>query len=615
MTAWMRVTGESGGPEAACKASSGRLTAIWGVKTMGKSATHAPAIPDVLEDPILDKGTAFTETERDTLGLTGRLPSAVLTLDQQALRAYQQMLRQDDDLAKNVYMEQLHDRNEVLYYRVLADHLAELLPVVYDPVIGDAIEHYSHEYRRPRGLYLSIDRPDDMDKAFASLGLGPEDVDLVVCSDAEEILGIGDWGVAGSMISVGKLAVYTAAAGIDPRRVVPVSLDVGTNNEGLLNDPLYLGNRHARVRGADYDAFIKKYLQTASTRFPNALLHFEDFGAENARRILVKYRDQFRIFNDDMQGTGVIVLAGLFSALKVAGTRWRDQRVVVFGGGTAGIGIADQIHDQMVRDGLDPGQATRQIWIVDLPGLLTDDMTDGMLDYQRPYVRPAAEAADWEKVPVQIDPAAAVRWPEMAALQQARARSGIVGLQTVAEQAKPSILIGTSTTHGAFTKEVVEAMSAGVSRPVIFPISNPTSQIEAMPADMITWSKGQALIATGLPIAPFEYDGVTYYFGEANNALVYPGLGLGTIVSRASKVTDGMLHAAAEAVAGQVDVAEPGAALLPAVENLRASSATSAIAVAKAAAADGVATAKTGNLVQAVEDAMWQPVYANGAMQ
>jgi malate dehydrogenase (oxaloacetate-decarboxylating) len=586
-----------------------------GVKIMTKSATHAPAIPDVLEDPILDKGTAFTETERDTLGLTGRLPSAVLTLDQQALRAYQQMLRQDDDLAKNVYMEQLHDRNEVLYYRVLADHLAELLPVVYDPVIGDAIEHYSHEYRRPRGLYLSIDRPDDMDKAFASLGLGPEDVDLVVCSDAEEILGIGDWGVAGSMISVGKLAVYTAAAGIDPRRVVPVSLDVGTNNEGLLNDPLYLGNRHARVRGADYDAFIKKYLQTASARFPNALLHFEDFGAENARRILVKYRDQFRIFNDDMQGTGVIVLAGLFSALKVAGTRWRDQRVVVFGGGTAGIGIADQIHDQMVRDGLDPGQATRQIWIVDLPGLLTDDMTDGMLDYQRPYARSAAEAADWNKSPVQIDPAAAVRWPEMAALQQARASSGIVGLQTVVEQVKPSILIGTSTTHGAFTKEVVEAVSAGVSRPVIFPISNPTSQIEAMPADMITWSRGRALIATGLPIAPFEYDGVTYYFGEANNALVYPGLGLGTIVSRASKVTDGMLHAAAEAVAGQVDVAEPGAALLPAVENLRASSATSAIAVAKAAAADGVATAKTGNLVQAVEDAMWQPVYANGTAQ
>ena len=581
---------------------------------MHTSAGPAPAIPHVLEDPIQDRGTAFTEEERDALGLTGRLPSAVLTLEQQARRAYQQMRRQGDDLAKNIYMEQLHDRNEVLYYRVLADHLAELLPVVYDPVIGDAIERYSHEYRRPRGLYLSIDRSDDMDKAFASLGLGPDGVDLIVCSDAEEILGIGDWGVAGSMIAVGKLAVYTAAAGIDPRRVIPVSLDVGTNNEALLNDPLYLGNRHARVRGGGYDAFIKKYLQTASSRFPNALLHFEDFGADNARRILVTYRDKYRLFNDDMQGTGVIAMAGLYSALKVTGTRWRDQRVVVFGGGTAGIGIADQIHAQIVRDGLDPAQATRQIWVVDLPGLLTDDMINGMLDYQRPYVRPVAEAADWAKSPAAIDPAAAVRWPEMAALQQARADSGIIGLQTVVENVQPTILIGTSTAHGAFTKDVVEAMSAGVSRPVIFPLSNPTSKIEAMPADIITWSKGRALIATGLPIGPFEYDGVTHQFGQANNALVYPGLGLGTIVSGASKVTDGMLHAAAEAVAGQVDVSEPGAALLPAVENLRASSATSAIAVVKAANADGVAgKKKIDNPVQAVQDTMWQPVYPDGA--
>src|ERR1700729_2615939 len=453
--------------------------------------TATAAVPGVLENPLLNQGVAFTQSEREALGLTGRLPAAVLTLEQQARRSYGQLHQQGSDLAKNVFMEQLHDRNEVLYYRVLADHLAELLPVVYDPVIGAAIERYSHEYRRPRGLYLSIDRPDDMDKAFDSLALGPEDVDLIVCSDAEEILGIGDWGVAGSMIAVGKLAVYTAAAGMDPRRVIPGLPGVGTNNEALLNDPLYLGNRHARVRGADYDAFVKKYLRTASARFPNALLHFEDFGAENARRILVTYRDQYRVFNDDMQGTGVIVMAGLISALKVTATPWRDQRVVVFGGGTAGIGIADQIHGQMVRDGLDPAQAARQIWIVDLPGLLTDDMTDGMLDYQRPYVRPAAEAADWGKSPVQIDPAASVRWPEMAALQQARASSGIVGLQTVVEQVKPTILIGTSTAHGAFTQGVVEAMSAGVSRPVIFPISNPTSQIEAMPADMITWSKGR----------------------------------------------------------------------------------------------------------------------------
>jgi malate dehydrogenase (oxaloacetate-decarboxylating) len=579
---------------------------------MGTRTEVSPAIPEILADPLRDRGMAFTAEEREALGLTGRLPSAVLTLDQQAQRAYKQLQRQGDDLAKNVYMEQLHDRNEVLYFRVLADHLSELLPVVYDPTVGDAIERFSHEYRRPRGIFLSIDRPDDIQKAFSTLGLGGGDVDLVACSDAEEILGIGDWGVGGIEIAVGKLAVYTAAAGIDPQRVVPVSLDVGTNNEGLLNDPLYLGNRHARVRGADYDAFIENYLQVVSSLYPNALLHFEDFGADNARRILVKYRDKYRIFNDDMQGTGAIVLAGLFGALKVSGTRWRDQRVVIFGGGTAGIGIADQIQNQMVRDGLELKQATSQVWVVDLPGLLTDDMLDGILSYQRPYVRPAAEVSGWPKSPVEIDPSAAVRWPEMAGLQQARADTGTIGLHTVIERVKPTVLIGASTAHGAFTKDVIEAMSASVDRPVIFPISNPTSKIEAIPADIITWSNGKALVATGLPIEPFEYSGVTYRFGQANNALVYPGLGLGTIVAGASKVTDGMLRAAAEAVAGQVDVSAPGAALLPAVENLRASSATTAVAVIKAATADGVATKKIENPVQAVQDAMWQPVYPDG---
>ena len=579
---------------------------------MSGGTARTPDTPSVLEDPMRNRGVAFSSSERDALGLTGRLPSAVLTLEQQALRAWQQLQRQGDDLAKNVYMEQLHDRDEVLYYRVLADHLTELLPVVYDPTVGNAIEQYSHEYRLPRGIFLSIDRPDDIEKAFGTLGLGPDDVDLIVCTDAEEILGIGDWGVGGIEISVGKLAVYTAAAGIDPRRVIPVSLDVGTDNEELLNDPQYLGNRHARVRGADYDAFIDKYLRTVSTLYPNALLHFEDFGAGNARRILLTYQDRYRIFNDDMQGTAAIVMAGLFNALKVNGTRWHDQRVVVFGGGTAGIGIADQVRDQMVRDGLDQSQAAGQIWIVDLPGLLTDDMSDGLLDYQRPYARPAAEVAGWATTPIQVDPSAATRWPQMAALQQARASAGIVGLQTVVEQVRPTILIGCSTAHGAFTRPVVKAMSAGVERPVIFPISNPTSQIEAMPADIIAWSAGQALVATGLPMEPADYGGVRYSFGQANNALIYPGLGLGTIVCGAAKVTAGMLLAAAEAVAGQVDVSEPGAALLPRVENLRASSATTAVAVSRAAAADGVAAYLPGNPVQAVHQSMWQPVYPDG---
>ena len=576
------------------------------------SMKRTPAVPGVLDDPMRNRGVAFTAAEREALGLTGRLPSGILTLDQQARRTYRQLQVQDGDLAKNVYMEQLHDRNEVLYFKVLLDHLAELLPVVYDPVVGDAIERYSHEYRRPRGIFLSIDRPGDIEAAFGTLGLRPGDVDLIVCSDAEEILGIGDWGVGGIQIAVGKLAVYTAAAGVDPRRVIPVSLDVGTDNEGLLNDPLYMGNRHARVRGQAYDAFIQKYLEVASRLFPGALLHFEDFGAGNARRILVTYRDRYRIFNDDMQGTGAVVMAGLFNALKVTGTRWPDQRVVILGGGTAGVGIADQIRDQMTRDGLEAGQATRQIWIVDLPGLLTEDMGKGLLDYQRPYARPTDEVSGWATTPVAVDPSAAIRWPEMAALRQARAASGIITLQTVVGQVKPTILVGASTAHGAFTQQVVEAMSAAVERPVIFPISNPTSQIEAMPTDIITWSRGRALVATGLPIAPMDYEGVTYSFGQANNALLYPGLGLGTIVSGASKVTDGMLLAAAEAVAGQVDVSAPGASLLPAVENLRASSATTAVAVVAAAIADGVATSKPDNPVQAVQDAMWQPVYQDG---
>src|SRR5215831_13454678 len=460
-----------------------------------RNSVRTSAEPAVLNDPLRNRGVAFTLAEREALGLTGRLPSGVLTLEEQARRAWLQLQRQPDDLSKNVYLEQLHDRNEVLYYKVLADHLAELLSIVYDPTVGDAIERYSHEYRRPRGIYLSIDRPDDVEAAFGSLGLGPGDVDLIVCSDAEEILGIGDWGVGGIQISVGTLAVYTAAAGVDPRRVIPVSLDVGTDNEGLLNDPLYLGNRHARVRGAAYDAFIEKYLETASSLFPGALLHFADFAAGNARRILLAYRDRYRIFNDDMQGTGAVVMAGLFNALKVTGARWRDQRVIILGGGTAGVGIADQIRAQMVRDGLDEAQAARRVWIVDLPGLLTDDMGDGLLDYQRPYARPAAEAAAWATTPVQVDPSAATRWPEMAALRQARAASGIITLETVVGQVKPTVLIGASTAHGAFTREAVATMISRTERPVIFPISNPTSQIEAMPDDIMAWSKGRALVA------------------------------------------------------------------------------------------------------------------------
>jgi malate dehydrogenase (oxaloacetate-decarboxylating) len=556
---------------------------------MTESHARTPAAPAALLDPLRNRGVAFTQEERETLGLTGRLPSAVLTLDRQAERAYQQMEAQGSDLAKNVYLEQLHDRNETLYFRVLTDHLTELLPVVYDPTVGEAIEKYSYEYRRPRGIFLSIDRPDEIEKAFATLQLGPEDVQLIVCTDAEQILGIGDWGVGGIQISVGKLAVYTAAAGIDPRRVVPVSLDVGTDRKALLEDPLYLGNRHSRVRGADYDAFIERYLETASSMFPDALLHFEDFGPSNARRILEQYGDRYRIFNDDLQGTGAITLAAALSAIKVSGVPMRDQKLVVFGAGTAGVGIADQLHSAMVRSGADPKQSAARIWLIDKQGLLTRDMDD-LRDFQQPYARDPAEVADWE-----------------------RDDSGAITLLETVRRAKPTILLGTSTVHGAFTREVIEAMAAGTDRPIVFPISNPTSRIEAMPADVIVWSKGKALVATGIPVPPVRHDGVTYQIGQANNALLYPGLGLGTIVSGASQVTPGMLRAAAQAVADQVDPSGPGASLLPPVEKLRESSAITAIAVVKAALDDGVATCKPVDIGEAVREAMWQPVYTDGA--
>ena len=548
-----------------------------------------PAKPSVIADPLTNRGTAFTLEERRRLGIVGRFPAAVETLDQQVARSYAQLRSFATDLDKYVFLDQLHNRNEVLYYRLLTDHLAELLPIVYDPTVGEAIRKWSRDYRRSRAVYLSIDRIEDVRSSFEGLGLGPDDVDLLVVSDAEEILGIGDWGVNGTDISVGKLAVYTAAAGIHPERAVAVNLDCGTDNELLLNDPSYLGNRHARVRGERYDALIDEYLAVASELFPNALLHFEDFGPANARRVLQANRERYRVFNDDMQGTGAIVMAAVVSGMRVTGQTFADQRLVVYGAGTAGTGMADQIHAGMVRDGLSPEEATARIWLVDRAGLVTDDMA-GLPDYQRAYARPAAEAAGWE-----------------------RSSRGAVELLEVVRRAEPTILIGTSTNHGAFTREVIEAVSAGVERPIVLPLSNPTERIEAMPADVIAWSGGKALVATGIPVAPFDYEGTTFTIGQGNNALLYPGLGLGVIVSGASRVTDGMLLAAARAVAGQVDPTEPGASLLPPVENLRASSATVAVAVARQAQADGVATASHDNLIQAVQDAMWQPAY--GALE
>ncbi|WP_030375075.1 NAD-dependent malic enzyme [Streptomyces rimosus] len=555
-----------------------------------------PRLPSVMSDSLTNRGTAFTADERDRLGLVGRLPDAVLTLDQQARRAYEQLRRQPDDLAAYINLEQLHDRNEVLYYRLLTDHLTELLPIVYDPTVGEAIKTYSHEYRRPRGVFLSIDRPRDLRRSFEKLELGADEVDLVVVTDAEQILGIGDWGVHGIQISVGKLAVYTAAAGIDPARCLAVVLDVGTDNETLLNDPLYLGVRHSRARGERYDAFVAAYLDTVSELYPDALLHFEDFGAGNARRFLERYGERYRMFNDDMQGTGAITLAAVRSALNVTGSRFGEQRVVVFGAGTAGVGIADQLREAMVRDGLDEDGATRRFWLVDRPGLLLDDMDD-LRDYQRGYARPKGEVESW------------AGGADRAGGDTGRAADQGIDLLTTVRNVRPTVLIGTSTVRGAFTRQVVEEMAQHVERPVIFPLSNPTEKIEAMPADLLRWTGGRALTTAGIPVEPVEVDGVRHVIGQANNALAYPGLGLGVVVSRAERLTPGMLLAAAEAVAGQVEGGGPGAPLLPQVENLRASSAAVAVAVVRAAVEEGVARVAPDDVVQAVQDAMWQPVY------
>jgi malate dehydrogenase (oxaloacetate-decarboxylating) len=541
----------------------------------------------VLATPMLNRGTAFTLEERRALGLVGLLPHGVSTIDGQVRRVYAQYLRQPDDLAKNVYLANLRARNEVLFYRLLSEHLHEMLPIVYTPTIGQAIERYSHEYRHPRGVFLSVDHPELIEESLRNYGLGGDEVDLVVATDSEGILGIGDWGVGGVDIAIGKLAVYTAAAGMHPRRVIPVVLDVGTDNLALLDDEMYLGSRHPRVRGQAYDDFVDAYVTTAARLFPQALLHWEDFGAANARRILDRYADRCCTFNDDMQGTAAVVLAAAFSAVRAASTRMADHRVVIHGAGTAGTGIADVLRQAMVRQGLALEEATRRFWCLDRQGLLTDERPGDLLDFQVPYARPVAEVAAW----VRTSPGEGIPLAEVVA------------------RVHPTMLIGTSTQAGAFTEQVVREMAAHVERPVIMPLSNPTSRAEAAPADLIRWTGGRALVATGSPFDPVGFEGTTYQIAQANNALVFPGVGLGVTVARARRLSDRMLAAAADAVAGLSDAATLGAPLLPPVDDLRLVSGRVAIAVAEAAATEGLAQVELHDPIRQVDRAMWRPEY------
>ncbi|MFG1401056.1 NAD-dependent malic enzyme [Xanthobacter sediminis] len=577
----------------------------------GRRITTTARGYDVLRDPALNKGTAFSLAERKALGLQGLLPPVVTTeLEPQLISAYRAYHAAPTDLAKHIYMWRLHDNNATLFYALLQRHMLEMLPVVYDPVVGEAIENYSEVMTRPRGVFLSIDDPEGVEAKLADFGAGADDIDLLVASDAEAILGIGDWGSNGIDISIGKLAVYTAAAGVDPHRVIPVVLDVGTDNEKLLNDPLYVGYRHSRVRGKAYDDFVDAYVTAVKKLFPKAMLHWEDFGSTNARRILGRYRDKVATFNDDMQGTGAIVLSGLLNAVARTGTPWTEQRVVVFGAGTAGVGIADQIRDLMVRHGLSKEDATRRVWLVDLPGLLTADMTGGLLDYQRPYARPEAEVAGLARTPCEAIPAAETRWPEMSALRAAAAaKGGIIDLATVVAAVKPTILIGTSTTPQQFTQEIVRSMAAQVEHPIIFPLSNPTVLHEATPTQLLTWTDGKAFVATGAPFDDVVLKGVTYKIGQANNAALYPGLGFGVIVSRPKMISDEMIFAAAQAVAGQAPDPTPGASLLPSNADLRITSSVVAIEVARTAIQQGLSQEKLDDVVEDVREAQWWPVY------
>ncbi len=541
----------------------------------------------VLNSPVLNKGTAFTAVERTDLGLNGLLPPDISTLASQVERAYVQFDRLADPLSKNVYLTALHDRNEVLFYRLFSEHLREMIPIVNDLTVGMAMQQYHHECRRPRGVYLSIDDPDGIEEAFTNLGAGLGEIDLILATDAEQVLGIGDWGGGGIEVSIGKLAIYTAAGGIDPARAVPVMLDVGTNRESLLSDPMYVGNRHPRIRGERYDAFIDAYVRTAHKLYPNALLQWEDFAPGNGRRILEKYREQMCVFNDDLQGAGAITLAAAISAVRVLGTPLRSQRVVISGAGASAIGAADQIRDAMVGEGISKEDAARRFWCVDRNGLLTTGMGGDLEDHQVAYARPEAECQSWK-----------------------RDGSGNgVALAEVVRRVKPTMLIGTSSIGGSFTEAIVRDMAAHTERPVIFPLCHPQVRAAANPADLLAWTDGRALIAAGSSFAPVTFKGVTYVIGQLNSTLLYPGLALGAIVARAARISEGMFAAAASAVSSLVTVRQPGASLLPHVDDLRSVSATVAAAVAEAADAEGLARVKLDDIVQMVHDSMWQPEY------
>lgn len=536
---------------------------------------------EILNNPFLNKGTAFTMEERKELGLIGLLPPYVQTIEEQAEQAYQHFLRKPSDLEKRLFLMEIFNTNRTLFYYLFNQHIVEFNPIVYDPVIADTIEQYSELFVDPQyAAYLDINHPENIEETLKNAA-GDRDIRLIVATDAEGILGIGDWGVQGVDISVGKLMVYTAAAGIDPACVMPLVIDAGTNREELLNNPMYLGNRHERVHGEKYDAFIDQFVQTAGKLFPKLYLHWEDFGRSNAADILNRYKKEIPTFNDDIQGTGIVVLGGIFGAMDITGEKLTDQVYLCYGGGSAGAGIADRVHAEMVAEGLSPEEAYKRFFMIDKQGLLFDDMED-LTPAQKPF---AKKRADFE------------------------GKGDMTSLLEVIKTVKPTILVGTSTNPGAFTKEVVEAMCENTERPVIFPISNPTKKLEATAQQVIEWSDGKAFVATGVPSGTISYKGVDYEIGQANNALIYPGLGLGMLASEAKLLTDEMIGAAAHSLSGIVNPGQPGAPVLPPFQYVADVSIKVAEAVAKKAQEQGLAQAKETDMAKAVRDLKWYPKY------
>ena len=538
---------------------------------------------ELLDDAFLNKGTAFTESERKKLGLEGLLPPCVEDIETQAQRIYRQMERKTSLIEKRRFLMEVFNFNRTLFFHVFSEHLVELMPIVYDPVIAESIEQYSEQFINPQyAAFLSIDHPESIETSLKQAA-GDRKIRLIVVTDAEGILGIGDWGTNGVDISVGKLMVYTAAAGIDPQTVLPVVLDCGSNRESLLKDPFYLGNRHKRIYGDHYYDFVNRFVETAENLFPDLYLHFEDFGRSNAATILKKYQKTYPVFNDDCQGTGIITLAGILGAMKINREKLTNHTYMCFGAGTAGAGIDDRIFREMVAQGLSEKEARNHFYMVDKQGLLFDDMDD-LTPEQKPFARARSEFDNPEK---------------------------LNNLTAAVMAVRPTILVGTSTAPKTFTKEIVKAMASWCDHPIIFPLSNPTELAEATAEDIIKWSDGRAMVATGIPAEPVEYNGVTYIIGQANNALIYPGLGLGSISVNASLVTDEMISSAAHSLGEFLEINVEGAAVLPPVSKLTQFSETVAAAVAECAVKQGLNRVQTNDVKKAVKSVIWKPVYRN----